>query len=540
MSLVEQIIDERNIYLAIEKLKSNKGSMTPGVNGETIENIIKNKELVSKRIRKELSEEKYQPQQVRRVDIPKGNGKTRPLGIPVIYDRVVQQCFKQILEPILERKFYKNSFGFRPNRSTENAIALCHNMINNGKLHFVVDIDIKGFFDNINHNKLIKQLKRFRSLDEKTLSLIKTMLQVEIILPNREIEYAEKGTPQGGILSPLLSNVVLNELDWWIHSKWSGIKTKRKYSIQGNKEKALKKNSNLKEVKIVRYADDFKLFCRDRGSAEKYFKLVKIFLKERLKLEISKEKSKIVNLRKQSSDFLGIKIKAIKNRNKYTARSHISNKAKKQMIEKIKLEIKELQKKRTIKQSLKFNSVILGIQNYYRMATMVNIDLAEIGYIVNKSLMSRIGNYSWKKDLKYSERYKGYKYQVWTVAGITLFTLQACKFKIPRLFSAKKKIEVKEILIEKEEEQFDIEKLRAILRSERNSTCEVTGNYIKGINNFYVHWLIPKEQGGTADFGNLMLLEPQFKDLLKSKDAKTYYKDNKNYQKILKTLSKNK
>ncbi|MGL5125780.1 MAG: hypothetical protein ACRC6U_07300, partial [Fusobacteriaceae bacterium] len=84
------------------------------------------------------------------------------------------------------------------------------------------------------------------------------------------------------------------------------------------------------------------------------------------------------------------------------------------------------------------------------------------------------------------------------------------------------------------------EKLRAILRAERNSTCEVTGNYIKGRNNFYVHWLIPKEQGGTADLGNLMLLEPQFKDLLKSKDAKTYYKDNKNYQKILKTLSKNK
>ncbi|MGL5427935.1 MAG: hypothetical protein ACRDAS_08495, partial [Cetobacterium sp.] len=288
-----------------------------------------------------------------------------------------------------------------------------------------------------------------------------------------------------------------------------------------------------------RYADDFKLFCRDRGSAEKYFKLVKIFLKERLKLEISKEKSKIVNLRKQSSDFLGIRIKAIKNRGKHTARSHISNKAKKQILETIRIEIKELQKNKTIGQSLKFNSVIRGMQNYYCMATMVNIDFSEIGYKVNRILMSRIGKYSWIKDAKYSERYKGYNYQVWTVAEVTLFTLQACKFKIPRLFSAKNKIEVeeKEILIEKEEEQIDMEKLRAMLRMARNSICEVTGNYIKGKDDFYVHWLIPRERGGTADFENLMLLESSFKDLLKRKDAKNYYVDNENYRKILKTLS---
>ncbi|ERT65598.1 hypothetical protein HMPREF0202_02768, partial [Cetobacterium somerae ATCC BAA-474] len=227
------------------------------------------------------------------------------------------------------------------------------------------------------------------------------------------------------------------------------------------------------EVRIVRYADDFKLFCRDRGSAEKMFKLVKIFLKDRLKLEISEKKSKIVNLRKEFSIFLGIKFKAVKNRKRLTVRSYVSDKARKAILNLIRQEIKELQKRRTALQVLKFNSVILGIQNYYRMATMVNIDFRKIGYIVNKSLMNRIGKPSDKKDKKYKLRYKGYNFQVWNVAETTIFTLQAIKFKIPKLFSAKKRVQ-------KEEKQIEIigvedPQIRAILRLQRNSTCEVTG-----------------------------------------------------------------
>ncbi|MEG0730727.1 MAG: group II intron reverse transcriptase/maturase, partial [Cetobacterium sp.] len=427
---------------AICTLKTNKGSKTPGVNGETISDIIKIKDEIVKRIKYDLKG-RYTPGMVKRVEIPKGDGEFRPLGIPNIYDRLVQLCIKQILEPIVEKSFHKNSFGFRPQRSTEHAIATCYHMVNMSKLHFVVDIDIKGFFDNINHKKLIKQLQRFKSIDKKTLSIIKCMLKVETVLPNREIIQSDKGTPQGGILSPLLANIVLNELDWWIHKQWLGLKTKREYSTLGNKERALR-DTNLTEVRIVRYADDFKLFCRDRGSVEKMFKLVKIFLRDRLKLEISEKKSKIVNLRKEYSIFLGIKFKAIKNRKRLTARSYVSDKAKKAILILIKQEIKELQKRRTALQVLKFNSVILGIQNYYRMATMVSIDFSKIGYIVNKSLMNRIGKPSSKKDKKYKLRYKGYNFKVWNVAETTIFTLQAIKFKIPKLFSAKKKAQEEE------------------------------------------------------------------------------------------------
>ena len=296
------------------------------------------------------------------------------------------------------------------------------------------------------------------------------------------------------------------------------------------------KGTNLTEVRIVRYADDFKLFCRDRASADKMFKLVKIFLKDRLKLEVSEKKSKIVNLRKEFSVFLGIKFKAVKNRNRLTVRSYISDKARKAILTLIREEIKELQRRRTATQVLKFNSIILGIQNYYRMATMVNIDFSKIGYIVNKSLMNRLGKPSGKKDKKYKLRYKGYNFKVWNVAGTTIFTLQAIKFKIPKLFSAKKKV----MNVEKQIEINEIEnpQIRAILRLQRNSTCEVTGKYIAGNDNFYVHRLVPREHGGSDDLENLMLLDSSFKALLESENREDYYKDNENYARILKTLSK--
>ncbi len=170
-------------------------------------------------------------------------------------------------------------------------------------LSFVVDIDIKGFFDNVSHGKLLKQMWTMGIRDKTLLSIISAMLKAEVA----GIGFPEKGTPQGGVISPLLSNIVLNELDWWIASQWENMPTKRQYStgisangapIHSSRYGSLRNLTNLKECYIVRYADDFRIFCRKRGDAEKVFHAVQDWLKHRLGLEINRDKSQIVNLKK--------------------------------------------------------------------------------------------------------------------------------------------------------------------------------------------------------------------------------------------------
>ena len=219
--LFELIVDDRNLELAYRNVKSNSGCNTPGVNGHTM------KYWESKATAEYLNYMKkrlanYFPHKVKRVEIPKPNGKTRPLGIPTIEDRLIQQAIKQILGPICEAKFYEHSYGFRPNRGTSHAIAEFNRIVDTMKMYYVVSIDIKGFFDNVNHAKLKRQIWTMGIQDKRVISIISKMLEAEI--PG--IGKPQKGTPQGGILSPLLANIVLNELDHWIASQWRDFEIK--------------------------------------------------------------------------------------------------------------------------------------------------------------------------------------------------------------------------------------------------------------------------------------------------------------------------
>lgn len=403
-NLFEIIASDENIKLAYRNIKRNKGSKTAGVDGLTIKNVKKlSEEKFLEIIKKKLAW--YSPKAVKRVEIPKLDGRKRPLGIPTIMDRIVQQCILQVLEPICEAKFHERSNGFRPNRSAEHAIAQCYKMIQQQNLHFAVDIDIKGFFDNVDHAKLIKQMWNMGICDKKLLCIVKEMLKAPIVLPIGEKIYPTKGTPQGGILSPLLSNIVLNELDWWIASQWEDIPTRTKYKCFTHKNGSLNKNSiyvqirktNLKEMFIVRYADDFKIFCRKHSDAIKIFEAVKMWLKERLNLEVSEEKSKIVNLKKNYSEFLGFKLKAIKKGKRYIVKSHMTDSAVKKAEEKLIARIKEIRKSGVAeeKEALAinyYNATVWRIHNYYGIATCISLDCQKIRRRIRLVMYNRLRN----------------------------------------------------------------------------------------------------------------------------------------------------
>ncbi|MGL9796199.1 reverse transcriptase domain-containing protein [Enterococcus sp. DIV1283b] len=239
------------------------------------------------------------------------------------------------------------------------------------------------------------------------------------MLTDGQILYPKKGTPQGGILSPLLANINLNEFDWWATNQWENRyceEIKRVYNQNGSEDKGhhyrkLRSSTKLKEFYLVRYADDFKLFCVNRRTAWKVFYATRKWLATRLKLPISEEKSKVTNLKKQDSEFLGFTIKKMQSKNRNIMRSHISPKALKAIEYQLKEQIKKIQRnpnsQKTIEEIRRYNSKVIGIHQYYRIATCVSIDLKKVHYRCLLLMKNRLSGNGLTKNGKYMGTDKG-------------------------------------------------------------------------------------------------------------------------------------
>lgn len=558
--LMTTVLKRENILLAYRNIKKNAGSKTRGTDNLTIENIGRyTPDEVVEKVRFIVSGSKhgYRPKPVRRKEIPKpyDPSKTRPLGIPCIWDRLIQQCIKQVMEPVCEARFSDNSYGFRPNHSVENAMARSYKLLQQAHLHYVIEFDIKGFFDNVNHAKLIRQIWAMGIHDKHLIYVLRRILTAPIKLEDGTMEIPDKGTPQGGIISPLLANIVLNELDHWVESQWQWCPICKRNARPENGYRQAKK-SNLKEMFIVRYADDFRIFCRTRESAERTKHAVTQWLRERLKLEISEEKTRIVNVRKQYSDFLGFKMKVHRKGEKLVVISHIADRNLDHKREKLTEQAKRIARPRKIYgeqgEIRLYNSMVTGMQNYYCVATHVNLDCSILNRAVMKVLTNRLstrtGNRLMKtgRELtKFEKERFGKTKMVRYVAGTDepIYPIGYTQHKNP-LFRKKTwnyytpegrlglhdnlRIDVSMMIALMKQPIYgnsaEYADNRLSLFSAQWGKCAVTGIEFSSLNEIHCHHIVPRHCGGDDSFGNLMLLREPVHKLIHATQADTIAK----------------
>lgn len=356
MELLEEILSNENMNMAYKQVYRNKGA--GGVDGISIEDLAyhlrKNKDDIRNQIRKR----KYKPMPALRVEIPKDNGETRELGIPTVVDRVIQQAISQKLSPIFEQQFSEYSFGFRPRRSCEQAIIKALEFMNDGYT-WLIDIDLERFFDTVHHDKVMRIISHTIT-DGDVISLIRKYLTSGVMV-NGKREDTPIGTPQGGNLSPLLSNIMLNELD---------------------------KELEARNLHFVRYADDSIIFVKSEKAANRVMKSVTNFIEKKLGLIVNAEKSRIS--RPINTKFLGFGFYFDTYAGKYQPRAHQDS------ILKFQRRLKQLTKRNhgisLTNRIVKLKQTIYGWVNYFKLAKMKKI-LANI----DAKLRSRIRVIIWKQ-----------------------------------------------------------------------------------------------------------------------------------------------
>lgn len=332
--LLEKILDNENIYKAIDNVSRNKG--TCGIDGMKVDELHQYMGVHLEEIKSKIKARSYYPLPVRRVEIPKPNGKKRKLGIPVVVDRVIQQAMVQVLSPVCEPYFSEYSYGFRPGRCCETAIVKVLEYFNDG-YDWVVDIDLEKFFDNVPHDKLMSYVHNIIN-DGDVESLIYKYLRAGIMIDG-SYEESEVGTPQGGNLSPLLSNIILNELD---------------------------KELEARGLHFTRYADDCVILLKSEASAKRVMYSITKWIEKKLGLKVNAEKTKIV--RPWKLKYLGFGFYKDSKSNTYYSRPHEDS------IDKFTLKLKSITSRKWsmsfYERIKKLNEVIRGWVNYFSITNM--------------------------------------------------------------------------------------------------------------------------------------------------------------------------
>lgn len=401
---------------AFDKLMTNRGSRTAGIDGMDKRTAVENKERILDNLRAALKSETYQHQPVRRAYIPKGNGRQRPLGIPTLTDRLVQMMVKAILEPIFESDFLPCSHGFRPGLSCHTTMAYLHLMTapRQKKMHWVIEGDITGCFDHIQHKVLMSLIKR-RVQDRKLTGVIWQMLKAGV-MEGKMFKKTDEGTPQGGVISPLLANIYLHELDKWFEDNYTGLnyneKNRRRRQKEGN-------------AFYLRYADDFVVAWNGTKEGARRLKAdLDYFLEDHLGLELSEEKTHITHVT-EGYDFLGFTVKRVIDEQR--GYNKLLFYPSKDSVMKVKRKIKAMTKRGTTLASVRdkiqaLNYLLRGWSNYYRHSA-ASRTFSYVGSYAFKRmelwLRKKTGQRVRKVYRKHYRRHDGYL--TWVSDGVALY-----------------------------------------------------------------------------------------------------------------------
>lgn len=397
--LLEIMSAETTIITAIHNIKSNHGSETPGVDGKRMRKdyLQRPYPVIIREIQAVLLH--FEAQKIRRKYIDKpGKTEKRPLGIPTIRDRIVQECMRLVLEPICEAQFFAHSYGFRPMRDTAMALERIKTIVHNTGDYWIVEGDISKCFDRIDHSILLKRLYHIGIKDRRVLQIIKVMLKAGVM---DECKVNEEGTPQGGLISPLLANVYLDIMDEWVTKQWENKRTNIRYSRPDSMRTALRKTF-LAPGWLVRYADDFVIVTDTREHAEQWKCRLQHFLSEEMKLTLSTEKTLITDVRKKPIHFLGYEFKMIRGKSKrgYTTRTKPDRDRLKRKVNEVAESIKNIpqhySRERMIEAINRVNSQIRGIIQYYQCCTWIYGSMKDYNQRLKLIEMRRLRKYNGK------------------------------------------------------------------------------------------------------------------------------------------------
>ena len=397
--LLEIMSAEATIVTAIHNIKSNHGCDTPGVDNKTMKRdyLQKSYKWVINDIRAAF--EKFEPQKVRRKYIDKpGKKEKRPLGIPTIRDRIVQECMRIVMEPIMEAQFFEHSYGFRPMRDTAMALERLNFITFHTGYYWFVEGDISKCFDHIDHATLLRRLYHMGIKDRRVLQIIKQMLKAGVL---DECEVNEEGTMQGGIISPLLANAYLDIMDEWVTKQWELKHTEHAYNQDSAKRRALKK-TNLVPGFLVRYADDFVIITDSREHAEFWKASLQAFLETGMKLTLSKEKTLITDVRKKHACFLGYEFRVVKGKGEhgYVTRTRPDRERLCRKVDALTDSIKkiprETSREKLIDEINRINSQIRGVIQYYQCCTWVSVSMEKYGRKLQLAASRRLKQFKGK------------------------------------------------------------------------------------------------------------------------------------------------